>query len=238
MGKIVIDAGHGGKDSGSVGNGLFEKNITLILAKYVKGYLDTNYTGHKTKLIRSTDEFVELSERANIANKFGADVFMSCHVNSGGGTGFESFVYTNPGQASIALQNLVNAEAIATAKKYGLGIHGNDKKRGDLAVVRETRMPAILTEICFIDSKDASLLKKDAFLRDMAGSYARGIAKFVGLQVKQKVNEVPIVYHIVVKGDTVSKIAEKYNVTIDQIKKLNTLDDKYTIQVGQKLRVK
>lgn len=81
--KIVIDAGHGGKDSGAVGNGLYEKNITLILAKYVQSYLEDNYTGHEVKLTRSTDVFVELSERANIANKFDADVFISNHVNAG-----------------------------------------------------------------------------------------------------------------------------------------------------------
>lgn len=159
-------------------------------------------------------------------------------LNTTGGTGFESFVYNNPGQASIALQDLVNSESLAVAKKYGLGTHGNDKKRDNLAVVRETDMPAVLTEICFIDSKDALLLKKDAFLRDMAGSYARGIAKFIGLPVKQKVNKVPNVYHTVVKGDTVSEIATEYKTTIDQIKKLNKLDDKCTIRIGHKLRVK
>lgn len=184
--KIVIDGGHGGTDPGGSKNGLQEKNIALILSKYVQDFLNDHYTGHSIKLTRTKDVFVELSERANIANRFNADVFLSCHVNAGGGTGFESFVYTVPGKAATALQNMVNVEALATAKKYGLGAHGNDKKRGNLAVVRETKMPAILTEICFIDSKDANLLKKDAFLRDMAGAYARGIAKFVGLPAKKQ----------------------------------------------------
>ena len=158
---------------------------------------------------------------------------MSCHVNAGGGTGFESFVYTKPGDASISLQNLANGEAMVVAKKYGLGTHGEDKKRDNLAVVRETKMPVILTEICFIDSKDAVLLKKDDFLRDMAGAYARGITKFIGLPAKQKVNKVSNVYHTVVKGDTVSEIAAEYKTTIDQIKKWNKLNDECAIKVGQ-----
>lgn len=186
MKKIVLDAGHGGKDSGAVGNELKEKDINLKLVNYVKEYLNKTYTGHEIKLTRSTDVFIELSERANIANIFDADVFLSCHVNAGGGTGFESFVYSSPSKASMSLQNIVNAESLAVAKKYGLGAHGNDKKRGNLAVCRQTKMPAILTEICFIDSKDANLLKKDAFLRDMSESYAKGIAKFLGLKEKPK----------------------------------------------------
>ncbi|WP_153123297.1 N-acetylmuramoyl-L-alanine amidase [Peribacillus tepidiphilus] len=184
--RIVIDAGHGGKDPGAAANGLLEKNITLTLSKYMQDYLNDHYTGFEVKLTRSTDVFIELSKRADIANAYKADVFISNHVNAGGGSGFESFVYNKPSATSVTLQNLLNTEALATAKKYGLGAHGVANKRGNLAVVRETNMPAILTEICFIDSKDATLLKKDAFLRDMAAAYARGIAKFLGLPAKQK----------------------------------------------------
>ena len=184
MAKIIIDAGHGGKDPGAVANSLQEKDITVKLSIYMKDYLDENYSNVQVKLTRLTDVFIELSERADIANEYDADVFISNHVNAGGGTGFESFIYTTPSQDAIALQDILNAEALSTAKKYGLESHGNDKKRGDLAVVRETKMPAILTEICFIDSMDANLLNKDEFLRDMAEAYSRGVAKFLGLKEK------------------------------------------------------
>ncbi|MFC8561422.1 N-acetylmuramoyl-L-alanine amidase [Peribacillus frigoritolerans] len=184
--RIIDDAGHGGKDPGAVANGLQEKDITLTLSKYVKSYLKENFTGFEYKSTRTTDVFLELSERADIANDFDADVFISFHVNAAGGTGFESYVYDKPSKASIAFQNVLNTEAMTVAKKYGLGAHGEDKKRKNLAVVRETKMPAILTEICFIDSKDASLLKKDVFLRDMAAAYARGIAKHLGLKDKPR----------------------------------------------------
>lgn len=185
--KIVIDSGHGGKDPGAVGNGLKEKEIVLTMSKAMKAYLDKNYSGHNTSLTRSTDIFLELSERANIANRAGADAFISNHVNAGGGTGYESFIYTSPSSGSVKLQGLVNAEAVATAKKYGLGIHGNDKKKGNLAVVRQTKMPSVLTEIAFIDSKDAALLKKADFITDMAHAYAKGIAKYLGLDKKTAV---------------------------------------------------
>jgi len=190
--RIVDDAGHGGKDPGAVANGLQEKDITLKLSGYVKSYLKENYTGFEYKSTRTTDVFLELSERADIANDFDADLFISFHVNAAGGTGFESFVYDKPSKASIALQNVLNTEAMATAKKYGLGAHGEDKKRKNLAVVRETNCPAILTEICFIDSKDAALLKKDDFLKDMAAAYSRGIAKHLGLPAKPKVEKAAV----------------------------------------------
>ena len=65
--------------------------------------------------------------------------------------------------------------------------HGEDQKRANYAVVRETEMPAILTEIGFIDSADAKLLKNDEFLRDMAAAYARGVAEFLGIKANQSV---------------------------------------------------
>lgn len=185
MAKIIIDAGHGGRDPGAEGNNLQEKNITLLLSKYMQEYFNENYPGHEVKLTRYKDIYLELTERADIANKFDADVFISNHVNAGGGTGFESFIYTKPSSGAISLQQSVNREALNIAKKYGFGAHGEDKKRANLAVVRETKMPAILTEISFIDSGDAKLLKNDEFLRDMAAAYARGVAEFLGIKTDQ-----------------------------------------------------
>ncbi|MBA9024752.1 N-acetylmuramoyl-L-alanine amidase family protein [Peribacillus huizhouensis] len=182
--KVKIDPGHGGKDGGAVGNGLLEKNLTLEISKEMKKYLDENYTGHETTLTRTTDVFIELSERANIANRAVADVFISNHVNAGGGTGYESYIYTKPSAGSVKLQSLVNSEALAAAKKYGLGPHNDDSKRDNLAVVRQTNMPAILTEIAYIDAKDAELLKNINFIKDMAAAYARGVANYLSLPVK------------------------------------------------------
>lgn len=185
--KIIIDAGHGGEDPGAIANNLQEKNITLLVSKYMQDYLDENYTDHEVTLTRSTDVYIDLSERANIANKIDADVFISNHVNAGGGTGFESFIYNKPSAEAITLQKDVNEVALSVLKKYGLGAHGEDKKRANLAVVRETKMPAILTEMCFIDSNDANLLKKDEFLQEMAAAYAQGVAKFLGLKAKDQI---------------------------------------------------
>lgn len=93
---IVIDAGHGGKDSGAIGkSGYLEKKLVLAVSLKVGGYLKENLPDAKIIYTRSSDEFIELHERANIANKNNADLFISIHANSAGSSsahGTETFV--------------------------------------------------------------------------------------------------------------------------------------------------
>ena len=79
---VVIDAGHGGKDAGAVGKKTKEKNITLAVAKKTGEYIKKKYPDVKVIYTRTTDVFVELMERARIANRNNADVFISIHCNS------------------------------------------------------------------------------------------------------------------------------------------------------------
>ena len=80
---IVIDAGHGGKDPGCLGKqGGKEKNINLAVAKAVGKLLEENEKDIKVIYTRTTDVFVELNERAAIANRAKADLFVSIHTNS------------------------------------------------------------------------------------------------------------------------------------------------------------
>ena len=80
---VVIDPGHGGKDPGAIGpGGAKEKNITLSIARKLKKILERKL-GVKVLLTRDKDKFVPLLERAKIANRAGADLFISIHCNSG-----------------------------------------------------------------------------------------------------------------------------------------------------------
>ncbi len=79
---VVIDAGHGGKDPGAIGKISQEKNITLAIALKTGQYIKKNIKGVKVIYTRTKDEFIPLDERANIANKNKADLFISIHVNS------------------------------------------------------------------------------------------------------------------------------------------------------------
>jgi len=88
MVKVFIDPGHGGIDSGATGNGLTEKNVTLQIALAVRKYL-REYKDVSIKMSRTANKTVTLQQRTNAANNWGADLFLSIHINAGGGTGFE-----------------------------------------------------------------------------------------------------------------------------------------------------
>ena len=79
---LVIDAGHGGKDPGAVSKGTKEKNINLAVALELGRLVEKNCPGVKVVYTRKTDVFVELDERANIANRAKADLFISIHTNA------------------------------------------------------------------------------------------------------------------------------------------------------------
>lgn len=178
--KIVLDAGHGGHDPGAVANGLKEKDLTLCIVRHI-GRLLREYEGVEVHYTRTDDRFIELSERAAMANRIGANFFLSVHINAGGGTGFESFIFNNPDTKTIAYQNVIHGEivrAIGNVKDRG-------KKRANYAVLRETKMPAILTENLFIDNvSDATKLKSEQFLLQIAHGHAQGIVKAFGLKKK------------------------------------------------------
>lgn len=93
--KIVIDAGHGGKDPGTVGKISKEKDITLSIAKRVGELINQNLPGVKVVYTRSDDTFIPLDERSRIANRESADLFISIHCNAApnkGVTGTETYV--------------------------------------------------------------------------------------------------------------------------------------------------
>ena len=79
---LVIDAGHGGKDPGAIGRKSKEKNINLAVALAFGKLVEQNCPDVKVVYTRKTDVFVELDQRANIANRNKADLFVSIHVNS------------------------------------------------------------------------------------------------------------------------------------------------------------
>ncbi|MCD3351776.1 N-acetylmuramoyl-L-alanine amidase [Clostridium botulinum] len=170
--KIFIDPGHGGSDSGATGNGLLEKDIVLdISLKEAKLFKEL---GHDVKLSRSSDIYIPLSRRALGANNWGADLFISNHVNAGGGIGSEVWhsIYGGKGKeyASRVEENL--AEIFKSR-----GIKSKKGQNGDyLYVIRNTKMPTILNEFGFIDNLgDSQKLKREDIRQKCAEAVVFGI---------------------------------------------------------------
>lgn len=188
---IAIDAGHGGKDPGAVGNGVAEKDIALKLALKAGLYLRTNYDCD-VAYTRNRDVFLSLLERANSANKVKADLFCSFHINSAGSTakGFESYRYPGTKGKTLALQESVHKEVMKVLKTYKIVDRG--MKQQNFAVLRETSMPALLTETLFISNPaEAKLLNSEAFLDQVAQAHAIGLAKATGLKKRNNATAQP-----------------------------------------------
>jgi len=242
MKKIYLDAGHGGADAGAVGaNGLYEKNLVLKIQQYLISYLNSTYSDFTIKTTRTTDTFLSLSQRASQANSWGADAFMSIHVNAGGGTGYEDYVYRSASNASKAFQSIVHGQVQPTLLSYNHPNRG--RKSANYAVLRLTNMPAVLTEIAFIDnSTDAALLQNEAFLKSMGESYAKGIAVYLNLPRRAvptpnpnpSPSEPGPKTYMIKQGDTLYSIAQKYGITVQALQEANTgLSDPLTLQVGK-----
>lgn len=179
--KVFLDAGHGGKDPGALGNGLKEKDITLAITLKIGEILKR----HEVDVVysRTTDVFLELHERANKANKSNVDIFVSIHVNSAGNKaarGVETFSYPNSSKGT-ALAKCIQDSLVRS------GIFSDDRgiKTANFAVLRQTKMPAALVELGFISNKlDAEILKTKQ--NEMALAVAKGILNYLGIKHEDK----------------------------------------------------
>lgn len=182
MVKIYLDPGHGGSDTGAVGQGLQEKHLTLAIALKIRNILNNRYQGHQIRMSRTSDQTVSLAARTNDANQWGADYFVSVHINAGGGTGYEDFIHSSlSNQGTTGRYRQMMHEEIM--KQVNLSNRG--RKQANFHVLRESSMAAILTENGFIDhAADAAKLKSAAFLEQIALGHARGIARIFQLSSK------------------------------------------------------
>ena len=177
MKTICIDAGHGGKDPGACAGGVREKDIALDVAKKIRAHLQA--VGYGVILTREQDKFVSLGNRAAEANMWGADLFVSVHCNSApnsSANGMEVYVHTSRGADSTRA-----AHAIYDRLLPASGLRGRGVKSKDLAVLRETAMPAVLVELGFISSdNDRAKLVSDEWQERAAEAIAAGIMEAVG----------------------------------------------------------
>ncbi len=190
MKTIVIDAGHGGKDPGANGTtGTHEKDFALTMAKKLAERLKGSEV--TAVLTRQNDTFIELDFRAKIANSLKADAFISIHANStgtqGSASGTETF-YTRPDSKTFA--EILHKYMIAAT-----GLSNRGVKFGNLAVTRETTMPAALLEVGFINHPmDEIKLFDPAFQDKVVEALAKAIFEYFG--AKDRTEQVDVEYPV------------------------------------------
>ena len=170
--KVIIDAGHGGQEPGAVYEGRQEKEDALQLAFDVGNALERR--GISVSYTRVSDVYDSPYEKAAMANASDADIFLSIHRNAmpapGIASGVENLVYEDSGTAGALGRNI--GEALAEAGWTDLGV----KERPGLVVLRNTKIPAVLVEVGFINNeKDNEFL--DANMAATADAIAVGVLK-------------------------------------------------------------
>ncbi|MBO8142754.1 MAG: N-acetylmuramoyl-L-alanine amidase [Firmicutes bacterium] len=172
----AIDPGHGGSDRGAchLPSGLIEKEINMDMAFRLKRGLEE--AGAAVILTRRDDTFVPLDERAQIANRLGADVFLSLHVNRfpiPECFGAQTF-HLPSSEAGRRLAMLIQEELLTVyPPNYRQALPGNYR------VLRGTKMPAALIEIGFVTSpRDRQLMQTTEYRDRVAAAIVRGVERF------------------------------------------------------------
>jgi N-acetylmuramoyl-L-alanine amidase len=235
--KIVIDAGHGGADSGALGNGLQEKDYTLLIAQYLKKRFDE--LGVKSILVRDTDETVSPSDRVNrILNAFGNNsnvLLLSNHLNAGGGEGSEVIyaLRNNDTLSNMILDNL-GKEGLKKRKVYQRRLP-SDSRKDYYYILRNTgKTEPVIVEYGFIDNdKDLAFLKDN--YKDLAEAVIKGVLDYKGIDYLSP-EVVATDTYIVSKGDTLYSIAKKLDTSVSELKKINNLSNDI-LSIGQKLKI-
>lgn len=176
---IVLDPGHGGFDMGAEAGGAQEKMLTLTTAILLKKHLSAK--GYRVILTRSKDVFVSLSKRSTIANSTKSTLFVSVHYNAHVQTdpsGIEVYYYRE-GSSSRSIASKKLAQSVLSNMITLTGAESRGVKHGNLHVIRETEMPAILVEGGFITNpKERNKLKEKEYLDQIALGIAEGIDKY------------------------------------------------------------
>ncbi|WP_085524302.1 N-acetylmuramoyl-L-alanine amidase [Tuberibacillus sp. Marseille-P3662] len=183
--KLYLDPGHGGHDPGATGNGLLEKNIVLDIALRIQTILNNNYNNVEVKMSRTTDTFVSLDQRTNEANAWDADYFLSIHCNAynGSADGYEDYIYVGLSNSSVTAkyQDIIHNEVTSVNQLDDRG-----QKQANFHVLRESAMPALITENGFIDNDhDAALLNDPSWRQTVARGHVNGLERAFNLERKQ-----------------------------------------------------
>ena len=228
--KVAIDPGHGGSDIGFSGNGLVEKDYSLLISNYIKERLDD--LGISNIITRNTDRNLTDEERVSVIESlYGNDnnvIVISNHLNKGGESGLE-IVYSLKKNDSLAkeITNQVENNGGIVNKYYQLR-DPNNTANDYYSIIRDTpNYNTVLIAYGYVDNKDdANRISKDYL--NYAEAVVKAIAKYTGKNYVPNVDN----YYVVQKGDTLYQIANKYGITVNELKSFNNLSSNL-LDIGQ-----
>lgn len=169
---VVIDAGHGGKDTGTIGKKAKEKDVALRIALLLGGYIEKNLPGVKVIYTRKDDRFLELEERAAIANKARADLFICIHANANKNSkahGTETYVmglHKDEGNLEVAMrENSVILQEDNHEERY----EGFDPKSTESYILMS------ISQSAYLEGSLSFAGKVESQFKGRAGRVSRGV---------------------------------------------------------------
>ena len=230
---IVIDPSKGGRESGVTGNGIVEKDYNLLISEYIFNRLKS--LGADVKIIRTTDEYISEDDRANkILNAYGNNSKVVALSNMLGNTGSGAeIIYAlrnNSNLASALAENLDDAGL--TVSKYYQRRSENDTSKDYYNIQKDTGLiETIIVNYGNINNiNEATNIKNE--WEDYAEAVVKSLANYTNVPYYKEGESQEI--YTVKKGDSLWKIANKYNTTVEKLKSANNLKTN-KLSVGQKL---
>ncbi len=239
---IVIDPGHGGEDSGNVSNNIKEKNLALQLSQYM--YERFQKLGVPVTIIRTTDETIDPEERARrILAAYGDRndvIVLSNHINkSESGSGLEEgaeviYALRNTSDLARSVLEAIGQEGQIMRKYYQRRLPQNPIK-DYYSIHRDTGMTQpLLIEYGFIDNReDAQKLEQN--LLNYAEAVVRAVVQYIGKNYIPPAGSTDE-YYTVQKNDSLWSIANRFNTTVSELKRMNNLESD-ALTIGQVLRI-
>ena len=217
--QIIIDPGHGGFDPGGGSNQYFkEKDINLLISKYQNARLKE--LGINSKLVRSNDDTLTPKNRIDVIDSFNptsSDILISNHINVGGDSGGE-VIYSVRGNKE--LPNIIANNLLTTGLKIRNVYQRKNRLGKDFYFIQRDTIPnnSLIIEYGFADNElDSNRIRYD--WPNLAEAVVKAIATYLNIPYKES----NIITYVVKPNDSLYSIANKFNTTVDNIKKINNL---------------